>query len=105
DPRPGVDRRGHEAAGEVGLVVGMRKDAEHGAQAGRHLGDRPGTGGGGHGRTSSTRLNGVLTASRTRVKPAAPSTSASRSGPAWAPRLWPPGWARALGVHRNVDPA
>ena len=54
--------------------------------------------------TSSTRLNGVSAARRTRVKPPSCSTSASRFSPACAPSASPTSWLSDAGVQSIVEP-
>ena len=67
---------------------------------------RPGVAAGrGYGRASSTTLNGVSAARRTRVKPALPRTSRRRASPAWAPSARPTSWESELGVHSSVENA
>ena len=59
----------------------------------------------GYGRSSRTTLTGVWVTCRNRLKPASPASCRTAAGPAWAPSATPPGWARAAGVHWNVDAA
>ena len=50
-------------------------------------------------------LTGVWVTCRNRLKPVSPASCRTAAGPAWAPSATPPGWARAAGVHWNVDAA
>ena len=59
----------------------------------------------GHGRSSRTTLTGVWATCRNWLKPASSASCRIAAGPAWAPSAIPPGWARAAGVHWNVDAA
>jgi transcriptional regulator with XRE-family HTH domain len=59
----------------------------------------------GYGRSSRTTLTGVWVTCRNRLKPASSASCRTAAGPAWAPSATPPGWARAAGVHWNVDAA
>ena len=58
-----------------------------------------------YGRASSTMLNGVSAATRTRPKPPARATAASRAGPACAPSAAPTSCAMDAGVQIMVDAA
>jgi len=58
-----------------------------------------------YGRSSRTTLTGVSATWRNRLKPASSASCRTAAGPAWAPSATPPGWARAAGVHWNVDAA
>ena len=50
-------------------------------------------------------LTGVWVTCRNRLKPASSASCPTAAGPACAPSATPPGWARAAGVHWNVDAA
>ena len=58
-----------------------------------------------YGRASSTMLNGVSAARRTRQKPPSRITSVSRASPAWAPSASPTSWLSDAGVQSIVDAA
>jgi hypothetical protein len=59
----------------------------------------------GYGRSSRMTLTGVWATSRNPLRPASRASWRTAAGPAWAPSATPPGWARAAGVHWNVDAA
>ena len=120
--RADARRRRHDAAGRGGALPQPEDrrvpPAPRLPEARRQLprragGSAPGRAGparrhwgwGSYGRASSTRLNGVSAARRTRVKPAVPSTSRRRASPAWAPSARPTSWESELGVHSSVENA
>ncbi len=102
--RGGTGPGGRRAGGRrVPVSVGpdarrhRRYRTGHGrSRAGRDGRDR-------HGLASRMRLNGVWVARRTRLKPAARSTSPSRRSPACAPRPRPTSWSSDPGVQITVD--